>query len=264
MFFVCRGSVRNCLIVALGIFVLLIGCRQSVEENRLTFAVGGAPSELDYWEVLLDQFRQESGVEVGIIRQPTDTDLRRQNLVVALQAGKSDPDVFLMDVAWLAQFAASGWLEPLGPYLKPPCPTREDFFSRILRLADSQDGNLIALPVYVDGGLLYYRKDLLKQFGLPGPPETWEELLQDSLLVQKKMRPTRPDFYGFVWQGAQYEGLICNFMEFAGSEGGFVLKNGRPDLNNPTNVGPSSSCTTSSTATKSLRRTPSPKCTRRR
>jgi multiple sugar transport system substrate-binding protein len=80
----------------------------------------------------------------------------------------------------------------------------------------------MALPVYLDGGVLYYRRDLLERFRLPGPPRTWNELLSQSLTVQDEMRKTNPQFFGFVWQGAQYEGLICNFMEFSGSGGGFI------------------------------------------
>jgi multiple sugar transport system substrate-binding protein len=49
------------------------------------------------------------------------------------------------------------------------------------------------------------------------------------------MRKTNPGFYGFVWQGAQYEGLICDFMEFSGSNGGFILQDGKICINNPRN-----------------------------
>ena len=87
-----------------------------------------------------------------MLRQPTDTDQRRQGIVVALKAKQADPDVFLMDVAWIAQIAASGWLERLdehivGRYL-------DAFFPRVVELADRYEGHLVALPVYVDGGLL--------------------------------------------------------------------------------------------------------------
>ena len=73
------------------------------EGRTITFAVGGAPSELDFWEQLLRDFQAQTQIHVELLRQPTDTSLRRQSLVVALNARKSDPDVFLMDVAWLAQ-----------------------------------------------------------------------------------------------------------------------------------------------------------------
>jgi multiple sugar transport system substrate-binding protein len=193
------------------------------ERRPITFAVGGAPAELDAWEAIVREFTERTGIPVDLLRQPTDTALRRQGLVVALAARKTDPDVFLMDVAWLAQFAASGWLAPLdGAAAEGGGPDPAAFFPRIVELVDTFDGRLVALPLYVDGGLLYYRRDLLDRFGVEGPPGTWEELLRVSLRVQREMRRDRPGFYGFAWQGAQYEGLVCNFLEFAGADGGFV------------------------------------------
>ncbi len=211
---------------------LLVGCEKR-EERVVTFAVGGAPNEIEFWEKLVREFEERKGIKVKLLRQPTDTDQRRQGLVVALRSGMKDPDVFLMDVAWLPQFAASGWLEPLeGSGLK-----REVFFKRVVKLVDIYSGKLVALPVYVDGGVLYYRKDLLEKYGYSKLPETWEELLEYSLRVQRGERKKSPQFFGFVWQGAQYEGLVCTFLEFASSRGGGItFRKGRLVLNTGPNV----------------------------
>jgi multiple sugar transport system substrate-binding protein len=204
--------------------------------KTLTFAVGGAPSELDYWEELLREFTARTGIRVELLRQPTDTSLRRQTLSVALLARERDPDVFLMDVAWLSQFAASGWLAPLDPYLgRDGCSGRDAFFPRILELVDTWQGRTVALPVYVDGGILYYRTDLLRKYGIPGPPATWRQLKEAALTVQAGERSGRPGFYGFVWQGAQYEGLVCDFLEFAGADGGVKTVGGQVIVDTPRN-----------------------------
>ncbi len=223
------------LIISLSIIFLLAGCGGVKEDKPLVFAVGGAPSEINFWEALVDEFSTAYEIDINVVRQPTDTDQRRQGLVVALKAQEDDPDVFLMDVAWLAQIAASGWLAPLN--------TESDsietgaFFQNILDLADRYDGQLMAMPVYVDGGVLYYRTDLLEHIGISEPPETWKQLIEYSLRVQENEREQNPDFYGFVWQGAQYEGLICNFLEFAASNnGGFIFEGDSLRLNIPENV----------------------------
>ena len=200
------------------------------EKNAVVFAVGGAPAELAFWEKLIGDFERQTGIRIEMLRQPTDTAQRRQGLVIALDARQANPDVFLMDIAWLGLFIASDWLEPLGNEIDT-----DPFFSRVLDLADIQQGHLFALPVIVDGGILYYRRDLLQRFGLPGPPATWQELLSMARKVQTALRRTNPRFYGFVWQGAQYEGLICNFMEFSGSEGGFINHAGRISIDQPEN-----------------------------
>jgi multiple sugar transport system substrate-binding protein len=186
-------------------------------ETGITFMVGGEPNEVAYWETLIDEYERQSGLQVRLIAQPADSDQRREGLVVPLRSGETDPDVFLMDVVWLPQFAASAWLEPLDEYLREDDFSLDPFFAGVIELADEYKGALFGLPLYIDGGLLYYRKDLLDRYGLPGPPQTWDELVKQSLRVQAGERERNEGFYGFVWQGAQYEGLVCNFLEFAAS-----------------------------------------------
>ncbi len=213
--------------IAIVTMLLLCG---SEKADRVTFSVGGAPAELDFWSKLVTEFTENTGIQVEMIRQPTDTDQRRQSLVTALRAGKGDPDVFLMDVAWAGQFAASDWLADLGEYTSPR--DLDAFFARVVREADHYDGTLIALPVYIDGGVLYYRTDLLEEIGHSSPPQTWNELVSFSREIMRE----KENLYGFVWQGAQYEGLICNFLEFAGSNGGGIrIEDGSVHVNSPEN-----------------------------
>ena len=117
-------------------------CCSGPEKDAVVFSVGGAPAELAFWEELIRDFEKQSGIPVELLRQPTDTDQRRQGLVVALSAGKSNPDVFLLDVAWLGLFAASGWLEPLGSDIDQSL-----FFARVLQLADIYKGKLFEFRV---------------------------------------------------------------------------------------------------------------------
>ncbi len=218
---------RTLLILLL--FVSFLVCCGAPQEKRVVFSVGGTPHELIGWEKLVKDFERKTGIPVEILLLPADTDQQRQSLIISLEAGVKNPDVFLMDVAWLGLFSHSGWLEPLAGI--DPSP----YFAKVIEFADTYQGNLIALPIYMDGGLLYYRTDLLGGSGLSQPPKTWQELLSSSLLTQPKERPEVPDFYGFVWQGAQYEGLICDFLEFAGSKGGFVVRDGQIRLDTPEN-----------------------------
>jgi multiple sugar transport system substrate-binding protein len=205
--------------MALLVFLLVQAGCENRQKQKVVFAVGGAPAELAFWEEIVRDFATDTGARVELLRRPADTEQQRQGLIIALKAGMSDPDVFLMDVAWLGLFTASNWLAPLQQV------DRSAFFAQVLNLVDMHDGQLMALPVYLDAGLLYYRKDLLERFAIAQPPETWQELVEQATSVQKEMRKSDADFYGFVWQGRQYEGLIPNFQEFAGAQGGFVVNN---------------------------------------
>lgn len=203
--------------------LFLAGCSGKDGGDTLVFAVGGVPAELAVWEQVAAEFTRTTGIKTELLRQPADSDLRRQGLAVALQARQSEPDVFLMDVAWVSQFAASEWLSPLdegeGKAEAGRLPGPESFPPGAAQ-AGTHAGKRVALPVYVDGGLLYYRRDLLDKYGFAAPPSTWEELMEMSRKVQAGERKGDPSFYGYVWQGAQYEGLICHFLEVAASGGG--------------------------------------------
>lgn len=226
------------ILIGLGLLAIiactLAGCAR--EEKSLSFWIGGAPQEMDYWETLIREFEEESGYSVKIVRQTTDTEQRRQGLVVSLNARQPDPDVFLMDVVWIGQFYSSGWLRPFDSLMRGSAVDTDHFFRRVVDLVDRYEGRLYALPVYVDAGLLYYRTDLLEFSGHPAPPRTWSELVEWAQAIQKERAAEDPDFSGFVWQGAQYEGLVCTFLEFAASNGGGMLDDNRVVVDSPENI----------------------------
>ncbi len=211
-----RVSGRLLLLLCLA---MLFACGKDDAQTGIVFAVGGAPSELAAWEKVVRKFEAESGISVRLLRQPANSQQQLQGLMVAMKSEQENPDVFLMDVAWVGLFSAAGWLEPLDNLDQGP------FFQELLQQTDIYEGALMAAPVYLDGGLLYYRTDLLEAGGLSAPPQTWRELAESAEKVQELMRPENPDFFGFVWQGAQYEGLVVNFLEFAGASGGIQLQN---------------------------------------
>ncbi|MFZ1956484.1 MAG: extracellular solute-binding protein, partial [Desulfobacterales bacterium] len=119
--------------------VLLTGCAD--HEKKMTFWIGGAPQEVDYWEALVDEFERTSGITVDLIRQPSSTDQRKQGLVISLAAEQPDPDVFLMDIVWLQQFFQSGWLQPLDPFFRPDGFSIAPFFKDVVDTVYSYAGH---------------------------------------------------------------------------------------------------------------------------
>lgn len=219
-----------CFVLAVCLLAAPLGCEQEAE---LTFMTGGAPHEFLFYEQVCRDFEEESGIPVTLIRSATQTEQRKQQIMVGLRGREPDPDVFLMDIAWIGQLAASNWLEPLDAHGIDGAA----FFPNIIELADRHEGHLIGLPFFVDAGLLYYRTDLLRQYGYDAPPATWSQLLEMARTVQEGERASNPDFCGFAWQGAQYEGLVCNALEFfASAGGGFVDAEARPAVDTPPNL----------------------------
>ncbi|MGD9488855.1 MAG: ABC transporter substrate-binding protein [Calditrichaceae bacterium] len=148
---------------------------------------------------------------------PANTDIQHQYYATSLEARSDEFDVFLIDVIWTPEFSLAGWLEDLSELIPPE--ERNEFFSGPIQ-ADTYKGSLYAVPWYVDGGLFYYRKDLLGKYGFQ-PPATFDEMVYQAQTILAG--ENRKDLYGFLWQGKQYEGLICAANEIIGGFGGRIL-----------------------------------------
>jgi multiple sugar transport system substrate-binding protein len=171
----------------------------------------------------LERFDRETpDVRVKMRPTPDAADLRHQLYVQWLNARATDPDILQVDAIWTPEFAAAGWILPLDPF----APDTAAFFPVTIE-ANRWQGDLFALPWFVDVGMLYWRTDLLDR-----PPATWEQLERD---VRRATADGSPR-YGLVWQGARYEGLVTVFLEYLGGFGGRILDGGRVTVSQPPGV----------------------------
>jgi multiple sugar transport system substrate-binding protein len=167
----------------------------------------------DVRQVLISDFEKlYPNIKVSLISAPTNTDTNRATLATQISGGSATPDVFMGDVIWPAQFGAKQLAVPLSDYL--PASYWAQFAPGLVKGA-TYKGKVYGSPLFEDQGFLYYRKDLLQKEGLP-VPQTWEQLESDAQKLQKAGLVK----YGFVWQGASYEGLTCNYMEYLTDAGG--------------------------------------------
>jgi multiple sugar transport system substrate-binding protein len=116
------------------------------------------------------------------------------------------------DVIWPAQFGPHQLAVPLSDYL--PQSYWSQFAPGLVQGASYQ-GKIYGSPLFEDQGFLYYRKDLLTKEHM-AVPQTWEQLESEASQLQKAGLVK----YGYVWQGASYESLTCNFMEYLTDAGG--------------------------------------------
>lgn len=156
-------------------------------------------------------------IRVEIVAAPRDVDERRKAFAALLGNGDTTRDIYLLNPTWVAQFAANDWLTPVDRYAESAEIELGDFFSSSIQ-ANTVAQELMALPWTVDGGILYYRQDLLDKYTYD-PPNTWADVQKLALDIK-----AREDLsFGYVWQGAPYESLTCNMLEFVWASGGAVL-----------------------------------------
>ncbi len=209
------------------------GCTQGPtpdekEKVTIVFKHGKVAGDPEPIKKLIERFEERNpDVRIKDETLPAATDEQHQFYVINLEGKSSDFDVFAMDVIWVPEFARAGWLRDLSHILPPE--SRNEFFGGPMEAAIYGE-KVYAIPWYIDAGILYYRKDLLEKYGF-SPPKTWHELVRIASKVTRK----EPGLYGFIWQGKQYEGLICNVLEYIRSNGGDVIKNGRVVVDSPEN-----------------------------
>jgi multiple sugar transport system substrate-binding protein len=192
-------------------------CTTTPRDARVSprIAVMLPPSERPFWRPIADAFeRAHAGVRVDLVEGPQATDLRENLYTASLLAGDPSFDLVYMDVTWTSKFASAGWLVPLDDEFTGDA--RAAFLPAALE-AGHYRGQLFRIPVRTDVGLLYYRADWLRDAGFE-PPVTFADLERIARALQHP-----PARWGFVWQGKQYEGLVCAFLEVLRGHGGFWI-----------------------------------------
>lgn len=200
------------------------------QQQELRVACGSVGIELQLCTEGVKRWSEMTGYPARIVSMPAQTSERLALYQQFLSAKQASIDVFQVDVVW------PGILKPHLLDLTPYVPQEEidQHFESIIE-NNTVDGKLLALPLYTDVGILYYRKDLLEKYGR-SVPRTWDELTETAAHIQQKEREAgMRDMWGFVWQGKAYEGLTCNALEWVSSNGGGQIINadGSVTVGNP-------------------------------
>jgi multiple sugar transport system substrate-binding protein len=157
--------------------------------------------------------------KVTFKEQSDSADQQHDDLVQNFQAKNPNYDVSSVDVIWTGEFAARGWLQPLKGQT---AIDTSGMLPATVKTA-TYNGTLYAAPVTSDGGILWYRKDLVKT-----PPKTWDEMMSMCSIAKKN------NIGCYAGQLAKYEGLTVNVAEAINSAGGTIIDaQGKPTLNTP-------------------------------
>ncbi len=192
---------------------------------RVTIACGALGVELALCREGAQRWAEQTGNTVSIVNTPNSSSDRFALYVQLLASRSAEIDVLQVDVVW------PGMLATHLADLRPALAAQVDEHFPALIDNNTVDGRLVAMPWFVDAGLLYYRKDLLEKHGFE-PPRTWQELTRIATTIQQRERAAgNSSLWGFVFQAKPYEGLTCDALEWVASHEGGTFIDANGDIN---------------------------------
>ena len=203
------------------------------EEPTTVVFLTWKPNQPEVWDTVIHDFHQKNpGIRIKVQVGPHSSTEYHAIVAQRLKNRDASVDVFFMDVIWPPEFANAGWA--LNLTSRFPVQEQNKFLPGPIT-ANTYHGRIYGVPCYIGAGLFYYRKDLLKKYNFK-PPESWEEMLtQGQVIIQGE---DNPGLHIYSAQFKQYEGLVCDMMEFIWSNGGGVVdhRTGKAILDEPAAV----------------------------
>lgn len=198
------------------------GCTSSSNEiplNIIYMAQAGYQPQVI--EALSQEFeRSHPGVKVSVSFMKYDE--QHEKIVTSAAAPTSTYDVIALDLIWTAEFAARKFVHPLEQRITPEL--RSDI-APVLWDAFTYQDHLWAMPFLANFQLFFYNRKYLAQAGYHSPPQTMEEW-EDQMVRMKEKGVVE---YPFTDSWNQKEGLVCEYVWFAGAYGGSIFdERGQP------------------------------------
>jgi lactose/L-arabinose transport system substrate-binding protein len=156
------------------------------------------------------------------------------NLPLALTAGSGACDVCLVESSHLAEFVNLGGLTDLTEQLAPYMDSMNQY-----RWADAElDGRYYAMPWDSGPVVMYYRRDVFEQAGLPTEPEevsetiaTWEDYLAACTTIKEETGR-----YCFAHNKANNYGRLYEMMLWSQGLGYYDAETGDVTIDSPENI----------------------------
>ncbi|MCF8259394.1 MAG: extracellular solute-binding protein [Melioribacteraceae bacterium] len=202
------------LLLVLIHFVISPQANPESVENKLPVTIYFADNISLAQREIIKRFNSEYNgkIKVELVNLPLEkfsSAERKQLFTKYLRSESNQIDVFSIDQVWIPRFAK--WSEDLRKFF--PDEIEQNIIGEALTPC-IYNNRLVAAPLYIDMGVMYYRSDLISE--LPNSAIlkrtleksiTWEEFIE---LGEKYFSDSERFFF---FSADNYEGLICFFME---------------------------------------------------
>ncbi|MDP0926262.1 sugar ABC transporter substrate-binding protein [Paracoccus onubensis] len=174
-----------------------------------------------------DEFEELTGITLEV--DSYQEQQMRQRLMTVMNARSDEVDVFMtLPSREGMQFASAGWYADLTPYIQDSVSPDYDAdgFGKALMDAATFDGQLTAVPLNIEGPLLYYRTDVFEECGLDAPSSL--EGLADTAAKLKECTDLTPFASRGLAPAAPY-----TFSAFMHNMGGQYIIDGESAMCSP-------------------------------
>ncbi len=201
-------------LVLISLFAFAGGRGQQTDPNTITLGYNpflsdsftDAPPPIDVIRQVLSQRYPEITLEY--LTMPQDM---LDQLVIWMTSQDATVDIFGIDTPWVTQFARARWAAPLNDVL----PDLDNRIAAAGLETFGHDGSWIGVPFWGTLAGLYYRTDLLEEYGFSAPT-TITEMVQ----IIETIRADRPELSGLLWPGARGDSLVMFYSTLLHSFGG--------------------------------------------
>jgi multiple sugar transport system substrate-binding protein len=158
--------------------------------GRLAAPALAAGGEVNFatWSAAVDlvqshahAFEQKTGIKVNYTNSPWAQ--YRETLITQFIGGAPIDTLWVSD-SWLPEWADAGWLVPVDEFAE--LMKYNDDASAFCNESMMYDGRQYGLTYYTDFMGFMYDEAKLEEAGISSPPETWQEVVEQSLIIKEK------------------------------------------------------------------------------
>jgi multiple sugar transport system substrate-binding protein len=213
--------VLSTILIALFILLIFVLSPTSVDSDRLSkiktiyFVDHISSAHQKVIHRFNEKYKGSIKVEtINLSFEKFSTNERKELLARYLRSKNDRIDIFAVDQIWVPRFVR--WAEPLQNLLDTS--EIKNIIPNALETCYYND-TLVAIPLYIDIAVMFYRDDLLKKN--PDYQEvknelnnniTWEKFIN----LYHKINNAKNPFY--IFQADDYEGLLCTFMDLMANQ----------------------------------------------
>ncbi|KAJ3211743.1 hypothetical protein HDU67_004325 [Dinochytrium kinnereticum] len=172
--------------------------------------------ELQIFTTVSDKLWANHGIKLEVELMPAHSRENYANrLTTLLRSNNTEFDLYMMDVT------------AVGEYHDKFVEIEVDQRDHIQGVLESShlNGRQLAVPYFLDFGIVYYRKDLLMKHNFTRPPNTWDEMETMMRKILDEEVDSMPGLYGYIGQFIANEEIVSNIIEWLGSiDAGHIIE----------------------------------------